>query len=254
MKLQHILIVIIALSVFSCKQDSWQLKQVHGKQISISDSLIADPEIEAFIKPYREHLNKDLDSVLSYAVDTYSKSDGELNTAIGNLFADVVYEQSNPIFFKRTGKNIDMVLLNHGGIRAIISKGPVTARTAFEIMPFENSVVVASIKGSQVNLLVDYLAKAKRAHPIAKLKLVLDKNDNVMEASISGKAIDPDKIYHIATNDYLYSGGDHMTFFQPSESLDVLDYKIRNAFIDYFKKTDTINPVIDNRFIKLKND
>jgi hypothetical protein len=40
-----------------------------------------------------------------------------------------------------------------------------------------------------------------------------------------------------------------MTFFQPNEGFYDLDYKIRNAMIDYFKKTDTINPVIDDRFI-----
>lgn len=254
MKSQHILILIFTLILFNCKQDTWQLKQIKGEQIAITDSLKPDLEIEAFIKPYREHVNNDLDSVLSYAVATYSKSDGELNTAIGNLFADVVYEQANPVFYKRTGKNIDMVLLNHGGIRAIISKGPITSRTAYEIMPFENSIVIVGIKGSQINLLINYLAQAKRAHPIAKLNLVLDVDDQVKEATISGKPIDANKTYYVATNDYLYSGGDHMTFFKPEESIEILDYKIRNAFIDYFKKTDTINPVIDNRFIKFKNE
>ncbi|TYB79660.1 5'-nucleotidase C-terminal domain-containing protein [Bizionia myxarmorum] len=251
MKSQHLLIVLIAFLLFNCKQDAWQLHRIQGAQININDTLQPDADIEAFIKPYREHVNRDLDSMLSYAPETYSKSDGEFNTAIGNLFADAVYEQSNPVFLKRTGKNIDMVLLNHGGIRAIISKGPVTARTAFEIMPFENSIVVVGIKGSQVNELVKYLSKAKRAHPISKLHVVLNKDYEILEADISGVVIDTSKTYYVATNDYLYSGGDHMTFFQPEESLDVLDYKIRNALLDYFKTKDTINPVIDNRFIKL---
>jgi len=44
-----------------------------------------------------------------------------------------------------------------------------------------------------------------------------------------------------------------MTFFHPNDSLYVLNYKIRNVLIDYFKKTDTLNPKIDNRFIKLNN-
>lgn len=253
MKSQHIIIAFIALMLFNCKQDVWQLSRIEGKQLLITDSLRTDAEIEAFIKPYREHVNNDLDSVLSYAVETYSKSDGELNTAIGNLFADVIYEQANPVFKTRTGKNIDMVLLNHGGIRAIISKGPVTARTAFEIMPFENSIVVVGIKGSQINLMMDYLSKAKRAHPISKLNLILNADYQVNKATISGKPIDTTQTYYVATNDYLYSGGDHMTFFKPDESIEILDYKIRNALIDYFKKTDTINPVIDNRFIKLNN-
>jgi hypothetical protein len=32
-----------------------------------------------------------------------------------------------------------------------------------------------------------------------------------------------------------------------------LSYKIRNILIDYFTKKDTLNPVIDDRFIQLKN-
>ncbi|MDX1318275.1 MAG: 5'-nucleotidase, partial [Xanthomarina gelatinilytica] len=140
---------------------------------------------------------------------------------------------------------------NHGGIRSIISKGDITTRTAFEIMPFENSVVVAAIKGSQVNDLVDYLVTAKRAHPISKLNLTVDTNYQLVDARINNKAIDTSKIYYVATNDYLYNGGDGMDFFKPSDSLYILNYKIRNALLDYFYKTDTINPVIDDRFIKL---
>lgn len=237
--------------MFSCKQENQHLTRIEGKQIAITDSLETDASIEAFVKPYRDHINKDLDSVISYAEATYTKSDGELNTAIGNLFADVIYEQSNPVFKKRTGKDIDMVLVNHGGIRSIISKGDITTRTAFEIMPFENSVVVAAIKGSQVNDLVDYLVAAKRAHPISKLKLTVDKDYQLVAASINNTPIDTSRIYYVATNDYLYNGGDGMDFFKPSDSLYILNYKIRNALLDYFKKTDTIHPVIDDRFIKL---
>ncbi|MFD2823892.1 5'-nucleotidase C-terminal domain-containing protein [Lacinutrix iliipiscaria] len=229
------------------------LTKIEGKQISINDSLEINPEIEAIIKPYRDHVNKDLDSTISYAVATYSKSDGELNTAIGNLFADAILEQANYVFNKRTEKNIDLVLVNHGGIRAIISKGPITTRTAYNIMPFENSLVVAEMKGKTItDSLVYYLSKAKRAHPIAGLTLKLDKNFNPIEALINGKAIDANKTYNVATNDYLYNGGDGMTFFKTNDSLHVLNYKVRSALLDYFKKADTINPVIDDRFIQIK--
>ncbi|PWI29166.1 hypothetical protein DI383_13345 [Flavobacteriaceae bacterium LYZ1037] len=238
--------------MFSCKQETQRLTRIEGKQIAITDSLETDASIEAFVKPYREHINKNLDSVICYAVNTYSKSDGELNTAIGNLFADVIFEQSNPVFKARTGKDIDMVLVNHGGIRSIISKGDITTRTAYEIMPFENSVVVAAINGKQVNELVNYLVEGKRAHPISKLNVVVDNNYHLVNATINNKPIDTSKVYYVATNEYLYNGGDSMNFFQPSDSLYILNYKIRNAFLDYFNKKDTINPVIDNRFIRLK--
>ena len=65
--------------------------------------------------------------------------------------------------------------------------------------------------------------------------------------------IDFNKSYYVATNDYLISGGDGMDFFKASEEVIILDYKIRNALIDYFMKTDTISPVADDRFIQLKD-
>lgn len=255
MRLTHLFFLLYFfsfLSLFSCKQPKLELTKIEGKQIQITDTLPSDSEIEAYIKPFRDNIQKDLDSVLAYSADTYSKSDGDFNTAIGNFMADAVYSEANPIFKNRTGKNIDMVLLNHGGIRSILSKGNVTKRTAYEIMPFENSIVVVALKGAQIDSLVHYLSSKKRAHPISKLKLTINENHNIVEAKIKGKGIESDKVYYVATNDYLYNGGDNMTFFKTNDSLYVLNYKIRNALIDHFKKADTINPVIDNRFIQIK--
>jgi 2',3'-cyclic-nucleotide 2'-phosphodiesterase (5'-nucleotidase family) len=247
---KKIIILLISIAfVWSCKEEMY-LERIEGKRIEINDSIVGVSKIENFIKPYREHVNKNLDSVLAYSVDTYSKTNGELNTAIGNLMADAVLEECNPIFESRTGEKIDMVLLNHGGIRAILSKGNITTRTAYEIMPFENSVVVTKLKGTYINDLIAYLQKAKRAHPIAGLTIKLNNNYELIEAKINGENIDDTKTYNVATNDYLYSGGDSMDFFQKSDTLYVLNYKIRNVLIDYFTKKDTINPTIDKRFIK----
>ena len=249
MNYKYFILCLSITSFMSCKEEMY-LERIEGKRIEINDSLTAVSKIEDFIKPFREHVNKNLDSVLAYSVDTYSKTDGDLNTAIGNLMADAVLEEASPIFESRTGHKLDMVLLNHGGIRAILSKGNITTRTAYEIMPFENSVVVTELKGSYVNEMIAYLQKAKRAHPIAGLTIKLDNNYELIEAKVNGESIDENRTYYVATNDYLYSGGDSMDFFQKSDTLYILDYKIRNVLIDYFSKKDTINPVIDNRFIK----
>ena len=252
MTIKHILKLCLLLLIFSCASSN--VSKIEGKRIAIDDSLKANQAIEDFILPYRLHVNKNMDSIISYAPETYSKSDGELNTAIGNLMADAVYSETNPVFNQRTQKNIDLVLLNHGGIRSIISKGNISIRTAYEIMPFENSVVVAAIKGAQVNDMMEYLSKAKRAHPVSyQLQLTLDQNAEVKSARVNGKPIDINKTYYVATNDYLYNGGDGMTFFHPNEGLYVLNYKIRDVLIDNFKKKDTLNPKQDQRFIKLED-
>ncbi|APY00649.1 5'-nucleotidase C-terminal domain-containing protein [Lacinutrix venerupis] len=253
MKKKHLLnLTLLLIFIYSCKQEPYSISKIEGKQIAIKDSLELDKDFDSLISPYREQLEKDMHRVLSYAPKTYTKSDGDLNTAIGNLMADVVFSEGNPIFNKRTGKNIDIVLLNHGGIRSIISKGNITTETAFKVMPFENSIVVVALKGQQIDSMMHYLSEAKRAHPVRGITLTLDKNYKISNALVNKKPIEKDKTYYVATNDYLYDGGDRMRFFKPNDSVYYLDYKIRNAMIDYFKKVDTINPKIDNRFTQTK--
>lgn len=252
MRFTHFLFLLYFLSFLNCKDEKQKIIKIEGQQIIISDSLILDGEIENFIKPFRDNIQKDLDSVLAYSAGTYSKTDGELNTAVGNFMADAIYSEANPIFKSRTGHDIDMVIFNHGAIRSALNKGNVSKRTAFELMPFENTVVVIAIKGTQIDSLIDFLRTSKTAHPVSKLKLVLNQEFKIIEAKIKGKNIDKNRIYYVATSNYVYSGGDNMSFFKPNDSVYRLDYKIRNTLIDKFIKLDTIEPVIDDRFIQIK--
>ena len=116
-------------------------------------------------------------------------------------------------------------------------------------MPFENKVVVAQMKGKVVMELVNYLTKAKRAHPISGMTLHITKKGKLKKLEIQGKTIDLNKIYNVATSDYLYNGGDRMEFFKKSKTVFDLDYKIRAILIDYFTAQDTLNPKRDQRFI-----
>ena len=96
----HILIkkkltlVGLVLCCFSCK-DTFHLNKIEGSRLEINSQIKEDSLITNFIEPYRLNVNKNLDSVLAFSVDTYSKNDGELNTAIGNLMADAVFKEAN---------------------------------------------------------------------------------------------------------------------------------------------------------------
>ena len=234
----------------SCKSGDLKITQIHTTQIAITDSIPADPAIEAFIAPFRERIAQEMDSVLAFAPRDLDKKDGDLNTAIGNMMADAVMELAGPVFEKRTGKSLDIVLLNFGGIRSTINQGEVTTRTAYQVMPFENEVVIAELKGVHLQDMIDYLIEANTAHPIAGMELWIDDQGKVLKALVQGESIQKDRSYFIATNDYLFLGGDNMNFFSHSISETPMDYKIRNLLIDYFRKKDSIAPVIDQRFIR----
>jgi 2',3'-cyclic-nucleotide 2'-phosphodiesterase (5'-nucleotidase family) len=162
--------------------------------------------------------------------------------------ADITFEKSDKIFFSRYQKHIDVCLMNHGGIRAIIPKGNVTTRTAYEIMPFENAVVVIALKGEQLKEIADYIVQEKKPHPLSGMRIVLDKNDTVKTITVNGIPVQDTTVYYVATSDYLANGGDKMDFFRKGIATYTLDYKIRNLFIDYFKEVDTL-PIITNQRI-----
>ncbi len=250
MKITTFLLILSLLVLSSCKGKKESLVNIQTERIPVDSTLQGDTAINNFIEPYKEHLNATLDSVLAYNPRLLNKSDGDLNTAIGNLMADIVMEQTNPIFKSRTDKEIDFVLLNHGGIRSELPQGEVTTRSAYNLMPFENEIVIAEISGEKVKEMLEYLSQAKTAHPVSGIKITADKDYEIVAARINGKKVDESKTYFVATSDYLQQGGDNMSFLTEPVNLYTSDYKLRNEIIDYFKKTDTIKAEIDNRYIR----
>ena len=245
MKRVILILFITIFSIQSCENNY----VLQGNRIEVNNNVKSDREIEEFITPYKNKVDSKMDSILAYSPINYDKKNGLLNTAIGNMMADVALKLSNPVYKARKNRDIDFVLLNHGGIRASISKGDITTRTAYNVMPFENSMVVCELDGETVQELINYLKSSKKAHPISGINIVLDNSYNLIEAKINGKEISKNKIYSVATTDYLLNGGDKMDFFKKSKENTILDYKLRNILIDYFKQIDTLSFQTDNRFI-----
>lgn len=256
--MKNILFILYGIVIFSfsgCKDQNKNTKvplavsKIEGKQLSIEKSLTEDEEIKTFVAPYRNRIKDEMNKVLSYVPNTLSKFDGEYNTAIGNMMADALLEITNPVFHQRTGKNIDAVLLNHGGIRSSINRGDITTKTAYNIMPFENEAVVIELKGTQVLKMFEYLSKSEVAHPVAGMQLTLTEDNQIKTGRIQGKSRSQQILFY--RHQRLPDGWRRpYELFAIRESETYLDYKLRNVFIDYFKKHDTINPVRDERFIK----
>lgn len=238
--LKLFVIFLTLFSISSCSTKNYNLSKIEGKQLPISEKAGETAEIENFIKPYRDHINKDLDNVLAYCPETLDKSTGKWQTGIGSLMADVCVQRGNIVFNAREKKNIDVCLLNHGGIRAILPKGNVTTRTAFEIMPFENSLVVMALKGDQILDIASYIIKEKKPQPLSGMTFTITKDNKAKDIMVQGKPLDLNKTYYVATNDYLANGGDSMTFFAKSTQKFDLNYKLRDVLIDYFKEVDTV--------------
>ena len=247
--LKHFVLFLTFISIISCNEQKNYITKIEGKKISVSDNKGQVAEIENFIKPYRDHIDKDLSTVLAFAPETLDKS-GEWQSNLGCLLADITLEKGNIVYKKRENKLIDICLLNHGGIRSILPKGDVTARTAFQIMPFENSLFVIELKGEQILEMVNYIISEKKPHPLSGLTFVIGKNNVPKNILVQGKPLENNKIYSVGTSDYLSNGGDNMNFFKNNVGSHDLNYKLRNILIDYFTDVDTISVDKKPRIIK----
>ncbi|WP_318308799.1 5'-nucleotidase [Flagellimonas crocea] len=237
--------------MISCKTDTGKLTEIQGKQIPIDSTVSPNDSIASFVAPYKMRINEVLDSTLTYAPKPLLLDDGDRNTSMGNLMADIVLDETAPIFKSRTGNELDFVVLNYGGVRSVISQGKVSARNAYEVMPFENYIEVVELSGSATRKLLDFLAKASRSHPVAGIQIVTDRNGSLESVNIQGEPFDETRNYFVATSDYLVNGGPSVGFFDEIISTTDTDYLLRNAIIDHFKKVDTLKATVDDRFIQL---
>lgn len=248
--MKHLIWLNLLLLLFiSCQEKPLNLKRIEGKQIPIQTEIANDSAINNLIKPYKKSLDAEMNQVLAYSPTDLIKSRDKAETNVGNFMADLCYRRGNKVFHKRTQKNIDFVLLNFGGIRANIAKGEVTMGNAYEVMPFENSMVVAELTYQKIQEFLAYMA-VSGAHPFSKQLQLRFKNKKLVSAQLNGKDFDKNRTYFVLTSDYLQNGGDHMNFFKNPVSLTKLDYKIRAAIIDELKAIDTIQAKIDGRLIR----
>jgi 2',3'-cyclic-nucleotide 2'-phosphodiesterase (5'-nucleotidase family) len=240
------LFFLVPLAFTSCAKKVHEITQIEPYvNTSIDSSMQADPEMEAFILPFKEKMDAEMNQVLTYTPIDLPK-DG-FNTPLGNLNCDMVMEESNLIYEKRHGKKIDICVLNWGGMRRSFGKGELTLKNAYELMPFDNMAWVVTMKGSQLEGMVKYLSESEFGHPIAGMTFT---PYDMSSLKVQGKPYEPNTIYTIVTNDFLLNGGDNMLFFKDALTKEDLDRKLRDMIIDQFTKYDTLTVNTDKRILK----
>ena len=135
MRVLYLSILSFCFVIVACETETNQRK--YGYNIEINQKVLSDSSIVKYYQPFKKNLEESLmNTPISYSPETYKKNDGELNSTLSNMFADATYEMSNPVFNKMSRKNIDIVLLNNGGIRSIISKGNISEKRSIGLQTF----------------------------------------------------------------------------------------------------------------------
>lgn len=225
--------VFFALIFFAACGPATEPVQVEGNIYAV-DSLHApekDPEIDSIIAIYRDDLKQEMTQILAFSDQTMTR--GTPEGLLNNFVADLVFETGQNIY--QGIETIDFCLLNYGGLRAPIPEGPVTMSHAFELMPFENEMVVITLSPERTLELFDYLAESNVGMPVSGIRINID-DGQLMDVNIGGKDFDPERNYNVLTSDYLAGGGDNMNFFLEPLDYEYLGLRIRDAIIQYLQK------------------
>ena len=244
MKNKFLLIGIALVSLTACRTTSLQVANVQTqKNIPINNELKNDEEFVKVITPYKHKLDAEMSQKISHTNVDLTKQGN--NSNLGNLLADYTFGGANEWAKINLKRNIDAALINIGGIRTTIGKGDILLKSVFEVMPFENEVIIVKMKGRDLQGLFDYYAKTQVNNPVSHLYIETN-NGQISKTLINGKPVNPAQDYYIATSDYLALGGDNITFFSKGESIST-GIKLRDLFIDYFRKNPEVVPNTDVR-------
>lgn len=248
MKIKFLFLSLAILSVTSCKTPLNIATIDTQKNISLASDLPEDPQFKAIIEPYKKELEGKMNNKISYTSVDLNKS-GD-NSNLGNLLADYTFEGAVE-WAKNNGiPGVDAALINVGGIRSSIGKGDILTKHIYEIMPFENEVIIVKMKGSDLSGLFQYYLKTQKNNPVSHLYIETDNGMNVKEL-VNGKIVESNKDYYIATSDYLALGGDNMTFFAKGKMIPT-GIKLRELFLEKFQANPEIVPPTDIR-LNFKN-
>ena len=167
MKNKFWVLAVVALTLTACKS-SLQVAQVQTqKNTSISSDIKANEEYVKFIKPYKEGLEKEMNTKVSYtAVDLNKKGN---NSNLGNLLADFTYNAAKEWASKNNIADVDASVINIGGIRATIGAGDILVKNVFEVMPFENEIVLVKMSGRDISGLFDYYVQYEKNNPVSQI-------------------------------------------------------------------------------------
>ncbi len=172
-----------------------------------------DPETEARVAEYRAELDRRLGEPIGRTevmLDTRRAMVRSVETAFGDLVADAM----------RWATGADVAITNGGGIRGDRTYEPGSVLTRKDILtelPFGNKTVVTEIPGSQLlaaleNGFSQVEKGAGRFPQVSGLEVVWDPSaepgSRVVSVTVNGAPLDPDRLYKVATNDYMLRGGD----------------------------------------------
>jgi 2',3'-cyclic-nucleotide 2'-phosphodiesterase (5'-nucleotidase family) len=239
--------------------------------IRVGATIIQAPDMEDLIRMYQKKMPlKRVLTTSRVALDCLSETVRAREAAIGNLITDIIRQRFNT----------DMAFHNGGGIRGerVIPAGRITTEDIDTMLPFENRVVLLRLKGRVIKQALErgvaFLSPKQGAFlqvsglryevnpKAAPQKLRTDKNRipigirqpgsrivniEVLQKEGRYQPLDSERVYTVAVNSYLASGGDGYVMLKAARHRTNTYVPLRSAVINRLDRTSFIAPKQEDR-------
>lgn len=189
------------------------------KLLSSEDELVelrpervgSDDAVKAIVARHQEAVGKIFETVIATVTAAMSR-ESDKESGIGSWMADCYKDWAG----------VDAAFQNGGGIRADIPAGPMTLRTVFGVMPFDNALVKLKMKGADLRAALDHGVGMARINQIAGPSIVFRRGkpagERLVSAEIGGAPLDDAKTYTVTALDFIVMGGDGYNAFSKADA------------------------------------
>jgi 2',3'-cyclic-nucleotide 2'-phosphodiesterase/3'-nucleotidase len=192
-----------------------------------------------------EKWNKDLEPIMNEKIGVASatfshNTDADQTTPLGEFVCKLMAEKAG----------VDIAIQNGGGLRRDIPAGDITMGLMYEVMPFDNTLMVVELTGADLKKNIDngLMPEGSRAGSFSGLVVEFDLNkpagQRILKMTLAdGTPVKMDGVYKVVSNDFLVetTGADGYDF-STAKSATNLMIPIRDAMVDYIKAHKTVTP------------
>lgn len=204
------------------------------KPTPVGGSLEEDPELKAFIAPRTAEVKALAEQPLVEAPQGLTRGAPGQENLLGYWICDAMRARASQI----SGTEVAFAIANRGGIRANLKPGLLKVGDIFEVMPFENEVILVELTGAELVEVVREGLQSRNGEPISGVKATLTGAPDQAALTLTwpdGRPIDPRQTVRIATSDYLYGSGDSMPTLRKGRNPFTTGLTIRQVLLDACK-------------------
>jgi 5'-nucleotidase/UDP-sugar diphosphatase len=165
----------------------------------LHDEFWPDPQAAEMIDGFRSVAEAGMDQVIGEALEQITRGDAE--HPLGRLVADAMLWSTGA----------DVALMNRGGIRAAIPRGPLTPRIIYQAIPFEEHLFVLEVTGAELRDILETGMQGRRRDMeigglTATRNQTMPDGQKMSDILVGGEPWNPDSIYSLVTTGYLAQG------------------------------------------------